>query len=199
MNSDLSPYKDILANIARHINLNDEEQKFFCSLIKEKNLRKRQYLLQRGDVSRHETFVKKGCLRTYYIDKKGNEHIIQFALEGWWTSDLISFYTGKPATLTIDALEDSELHQLDKVGLDLLYERVPKFERFFRIQFLNALIALSNRMLSLFAGNSEERYLELRERYPDFEKRIPQKYIASFLGLTPESLSRLRKKLSEKK
>src|SRR3989304_4568791 len=138
MNGDLSPYKNVLATVARHITLTKTEAEFFCSLLKTKKLRKRQYLLQEGDISRHETFVDKGCLRTYYIDNNGIEHIIQFALEGWWTSDLVSFYTGKPARLTIDALEDSDLLQIDKPGLDLLYERVPKFERFFRIQFLDA-------------------------------------------------------------
>lgn len=199
MNNDLKPYKNILANVARHVTLSEEEKIFFCSLLRPKKLRKRQYLLQEGDVSRYETFVDKGLLRTYFLDNNGTEHIIQFSPENWWTNDLVSFNTGKPSKLSIDALEDSELFQLDKPGMDLLFERIPKFEKFYRIQFQNALISVSDRLISHLAESAEERYLELSEHCIGLENRIPLKYIASYLGVTPEFLSRLRRKLAKKK
>jgi len=199
MNDELKPYKNILANVARHVTLTESEKELFCSLLRPKKLRKRQYLLQEGDVSRYETFVDKGLLRTYYLDHNGIEHILQFSPENWWTSDLVSFNTGKPSKLSIDALEDSELLQIDKPGMDLLFGRVPKFERFYRIQFQNALVAYANRVVSHLAESAEERYLELSGHCVGLENRIPLKYIASYLGVTPEFLSRLRRKLTKKK
>lgn len=199
MIEDFTPYKNILANVARHVKLSDSEIELFCSQLRPKKLRKRQYLLQEGDVSHYETFVDKGLLRTYYLDNNGIEHIIQFSMENWWTSDLVSFNTGKPSKLSIDALEDSELLQLDKPGMDLLFERIPKFERFYRIQFQNALIGVSDRLISHLAESAEERYLELSGRCEGMANRIPLKYIASYLGVTPEFLSRLRSKLANKK
>lgn len=199
MIEDYTPYKNILANVARHVTLTESEKELFCSLLRPKKLRKRQYLLQEGDVSRYETFVDKGLLRTYYLDDNGIEHIIQFSMENWWTNDLVSFNTGKPSKLSIDALEDSELFQLDKPGMELLFERVPKFEKFYRLQFQNALIAISNRLISHLAESAEERYLELVGHCNGMDDRIPLKYIASYLGVTPEFLSRLRRKLAKKK
>jgi len=192
-------YDVILANIARHISLTAEEKKFFCSLLKFKKVRKRQYVLQAGDIARYENFVSKGLLRAYYIDEKGAERIVQFALEGWWIGDMASFNNDTPAVLTIDALEDSEIFQIEKQDFDLLLKRVPKFERFFRILLQNAFVAFQGRILCHLMGGAEERYLQLFARYPDFEKRIPLRHIASYLGVTPEFLSRLRKKLAKRK
>ncbi|HJS54196.1 MAG TPA: cyclic nucleotide-binding domain-containing protein, partial [Chitinophagaceae bacterium] len=122
----------ILKNISRFITLTPEEEQYFTSLLKIKKLKKKQYLLQEGDVSRHQFFVDKGCLRTYTVDVKGQEHIIQFAIEDWWTGDMYSFLTQTPGRYTIDALEDTELLCLEKNALEELYIKVPKFEKFFR-------------------------------------------------------------------
>jgi CRP-like cAMP-binding protein len=192
-------YERILQNVARHIQLTEEEQAYFTSLLQVKRLRKKQYLLQEGDVARYEYFVNKGCLRTYYIDPKGIEHVVQFAIEEWWIGDMYSFLTQKPARVAIDALEDSEVLIIDKESWEELFVRVPKFERFFRHLLQNAFIANQERIINAMSQTAEERYLNFMERYPQFEQRIPQNQIASFLGITPESLSRVRKHLTAKK
>ena len=192
-------YDIILAHVARFVSLTADEKKFFCSLLTLKKVRKRQFVLQAGDVAQYDFFVTKGCLRAYYIDESGAERIVQFALEGWWIGDMASFTGGTPALFTIDALEDSEIFLIDRRGWDLLFERIPKFERFFRLLLQNAFVAFQRRILSHLAGSAEERYTELIRRYPGFAKRIPLRHIASYLGVTPEFLSRMRKKMLAKK
>ena len=185
-------YDLILKNISRFITLTPEEEQHFISLLKAKKLKKKQYLLQEGDVSRYEYFVNKGCLRTYTIDEKGQEHIIQFAIEDWWTGDMYSFLTQTPARYTIDAIEDSELFCLEKNALEELYIKVPKFEKFFRHLLQNAFIALQERIIANLSQPADERYCTFITKYPDMEKRLPLKQIAAYLGITPESLSRIR-------
>ncbi len=186
-------HESILKNVSQHIKLTQEEEKFFISLLKHRKLRKRQYLLQAGDVSRYENFVAKGLLRAYTVDAKGQEHIAMFATEGWWTSDLYSFLTNTPASQHIDALEDSEVFSIEKPDLEKLYEAVPKFERFFRILLQNAFVANQNRILASISETAEQQYLNFIKKYPSLEQRIPQHQIASFLGITPETISRIRK------
>ena len=185
-------YDLILKNISRFIELTDEEKNFFTSLLKIKKLRKKQYLLQEGDISRYEYFVNKGCIRAYSIDEKGQEHIVQFAIEDWWIGDMYSFLTQTPARLTIDALEDSELFCLDSSSLEILFKQVPKFERFFRMLVQNAFIAGQRRIIETMSLTADDRYCSFIEKYPLMEQRLPLKQIASFLGITPESLSRIR-------
>lgn len=185
-------YDLILKNISRFITLTPEEEQYFTSLLKLKKIKKKGYLLQEGDISRHQYFVNKGCLRTYTIDEKGLEHIIQFAIEDWWTGDMFSFLTQTPARFTIDALEDSELLCLEKNALEELYVKIPKFERFFRHLLQNAFIALQERIVANLSQPADERYCTFITKYPYMEKRLPLKQIASYLGITPESLSRIR-------
>jgi len=151
-------YDLLLKNVARFITLTPEEEQYFISLLKVKKLRKKQYLLQEGDICRHEYFVNKGCLRTYTIDEKGQEHIIQFAIEDWWTGDMYSFLTQTPARYTIDAIEDSELFCLEKNALEELYTKVPKFEKFFRHLLQNACVSLQGRVLGNLSQPADERY-----------------------------------------
>jgi CRP-like cAMP-binding protein len=185
-------YNLILKNISRFISLNPDEEKYFSSLLRFKSLKKKQYLLQEGDINRYQYFVNKGCLRTYTIDERGLEHIIQFAIEDWWTGDMYSFLTQTPARYTIDALEDSEIICLEKPALEELYIKIPKFEKFFRNLLQNAFIALQERILSSLSKPADERYCIFIEKYPLMEQRLPLKQIASYLGITPESLSRIR-------
>jgi CRP-like cAMP-binding protein len=192
-------YQRILGNVARHIQLSAEEEHYFTSILHVRKLRKRQYLLQEGDVCRNEYFVNSGCLRTYYIDDKGTEHVVQFAPEDWWTGDMHSFITQTPARFTIDALEDSEIFYFDKTAYEDLFLKAPKFERFFRILLQNAFVSLQNRVIAAMSDTAEERYRNFIDKYPHLEQRLPQHQIASYLGITPESLSRIRRQLAERK
>ena len=182
----------ILENISRFIQLEPQETDYFISILHTKKLRKRQHVLHEGEICRYEYFVNKGCLRAYHVDDKGLEHVAQFAIEDWWTGDMYSFLTSTPARLNIDAIEDSEMIYFDKPSLEKLYIEVPKFERFFRMLVQNAFIATQRRVIETVSMNADQRYCNFIERYPKMEQRLPLKQIASYLGITPESLSRIR-------
>jgi CRP-like cAMP-binding protein len=192
-------YDSILRHISKFIQLDKREEAFFLSLLQHRKLRKRQYFLQEGDVCRYEAFILKGCLRTYEVDENGNEHVLSFGVENWWVGDLYSFIADVPSSYNIDALENSELLYLDRPTQELLYEEVPKFERYFRLLIQNAFVATQRRVISTISKPAEERYLEFLEKYPALDLRIPQHQIASYLGITPESLSRIRKQIQQKK
>jgi CRP-like cAMP-binding protein len=186
-------YDLILANISKFIQLTEDEKQIFISRLRHRKFRRKQYLLQAGDISRHENFVISGLLRAYTLDSKGQERIAMFAIEDWWISDMYSFLTETPATQHIDALEDTEVLSIEKPDLEALYIEVPKFERFFRIILQNAFIAGQKRILSSISQSAEEQYLAFIKKYPGLEQRIPQNQIASFLGITPETISRIRR------
>ena len=186
-------YSLIRSHFSKLIELTDEEFNYFSSLAKFRKLRKKQYLVQAGDICRYESFVIKGCLRAYSVDDKGQEHVVQFAAEEWWIADMNSFLTETAAIYNVDALEDCELLQLDKPSLEKLYIHVPKFERFFRIKVQIAFTGLQQRITASMSETAEQRYLAFIRQYPHLEQRIPQRQIASYIGITPEFLSRLRK------
>jgi CRP-like cAMP-binding protein len=179
--------------------LTGEESEYCKSLFIPKKLRKRQYLLQEGDICKYQAFVVKGILRSYTIDDKGDEHILQFASEGWWIADLSSFLTGEPSIFNIEALEDVELLVLSRSSWELLLQNVPKFERFFRILIQNSLIANQKRLLQSLKDPAEERYNDFTDTYPECVLRVPQRMIASYLGISRETLSRLRKNIAVRK
>jgi CRP-like cAMP-binding protein len=189
-------YELILQNVSKHIHLDNAETDFFISLLQHKILKRKDYLLKEGEHCKTENFILKGCLRTYTIDDKGFEHILMFGIEDWWVGDLYSFLTKTPATYYIDALEDTEILQILKENLDKLYERVPKFERFFRLIIQNAFIALQRRINQNLSFTAEEKYLDFIKRYPELEQRISQKQVSAYLGITPVFLSMLRRKLA---
>ena len=191
-------YELILSSVAKYIQLTPEEVKFFTSLLRPKKIRKRQYLLQAGDISMFENFVNKGCLRAYTVDEQGQEHIAMFGIEGWWISDMYSFLTNTPATQNIDALEDSEVLSIEKSDLEKLYDHVPKFNRFFLKLLQNAFVAHQRRILAANSQTAEEQYLDFITRYPSLEQRVPQHQIASYLGMSPETISRIRRQRSQK-
>ncbi|HEU4472622.1 MAG TPA: Crp/Fnr family transcriptional regulator [Flavisolibacter sp.] len=181
------------------IQLSEEEKELCRSFFIPKKMRKKQYLLQEGDVSKYVAFVEKGILRSYTVDEKGGEHIMQFAFEGWWISDQFSFLTGEPSVYNIDALEDCELLLLTKKAEDEMMARIPKFERYFRILLQNNLIATQRRLIGSLSKTAEARYHDLVGSCPSIPQRVPQHMMASYLGITPETLSRIRKQLSVRK
>ncbi len=192
-------YDLILNNISRFIELTMEESQYFTSLLTLKKLRKRQFLIKEGEICRYQYFVNRGCLRTFYIDNKGLEYNVQFSIEDWWTGDMHSFITQKPGRFNIVAIEDSEVVYIDKQSQEALYIQVPKFEKFFRHLLQGAFITLQERVLASMSETAEERYIKFRNKYPEMDKRIPKNQVASFLGITPESLSRVRRELSLRK
>ena len=192
MNVDL-----LIASISRHISLDTEEIVFFTSLLQAKTLKTGDFLLREGDVCRYETFVTKGCLKTYYLDKNGSEHIIDFSIEEWWADDLYSFFTQTASKSNIKAIEPTEVLQISKNNLEILYQQLPKFERFFRILFQNAYITQREQINLALSASAEERYLLFIKKKPYAEKRFAQKDIASYLGVTPQFLSTMKKKLGQ--
>ena len=193
LNTDIETANDIIiGHINETINITPEEAEYFLSLLKYKRVRRRQYILQAGDVCRYESYIIKGCMRSYFIDEDGVEHVIMFAVENSWIGDGMSFTNASPSGVNIDALEDCEIFQIDKPSLEELYEKVPCFERFFRIKFQHAFVAEQQRVICNFTKSAQDRYLTFLERFPGLEQRIPQHQIASFLGITPQFLSQVR-------
>ncbi|QMW00882.1 Crp/Fnr family transcriptional regulator [Spirosoma foliorum] len=185
-------YERLQTHIARLVDLTESEFAQLKTFFIPKKLRRKQYILQEGDLCKYISFVEKGLLRTYTVDTKGTEHIVQFAPEGWWTSDMYSYLTGERSQYNIEALEDSELLLLERDNMEHMVERVPKMERFFRIMLQNNYIATHRRVVSSLSQSAEENYTEFVQRYPDIVQRVPQHMIASYLGITPAFLSRIR-------
>jgi CRP-like cAMP-binding protein len=181
------------------VSLTPGEKEIIKSFFSPKKLRKKQYLLQEGDVCRNLAFVEKGLLRSYNVDEKGNEHMIQFAWEGWWIADTYSFLSAEPSAYNIDAIEDAELLLISLVHFEEMMIKVPKMERYFRILFQNNIISKERRLISSISYSAEEKFKKLVDTNPQLIQRIPQNLIASYLGITPETLSRIRKNLANKK
>ena len=186
------------AHIEKRVHLTDEEFEISAKFFEAKKLRRNQFLLNEGDVCTHIGFVNSGCLREYTIDNKGTEHIVQFAIEDWWVSDLNSFLSGKPAEYNVDALQDSEVLLLEKSARDVMLDKCPKMERFFRLLIEANHVATHQRIADSLSASAEERYLKFIKTYPKLFETVPQNQIASYLGITPQSLSRIRKDLTQK-
>ena len=187
----------LLNYLARYITLTPEETAKVVARLSFRKYLKGQFIVQQGDVCRFESYVVRGCCKTFYNDHEGHEHIVMFAIEDWWTADLGSFITQTPADYNVLCLEDTEVIQFSYENLERLYEEVPKLERFFRIIIQKAYVASEKRIIRNFSLPARERYLRFQKQYPLFEQRIPQYMIASYLGITKEFLSKIRNQLME--
>ncbi|MFI5138095.1 MAG: Crp/Fnr family transcriptional regulator [Sphingobacteriales bacterium] len=183
----------LLSNISKYIGLNDSEKEIFLAYLKPKNVKRKAFMLNEGEVCRYSIFVTAGCLRGFTVDKNGTEHVISFAPPGWWIADMYSLISQKPGIMNIEALEDTETILLSKAGQEKLYDEIPKFERFFRILSENSLVANQQRIIDNMSLTAEERYSLFCKRYPTLIDHLPQKQIASYIGVTPEFFSRMRK------
>jgi CRP/FNR family transcriptional regulator, anaerobic regulatory protein len=195
IHSQIEPLLDYFQKV---IPLNNDEKQLVTELFKPRLYRKRQYVLQEGDTCNQFNFIVRGCLRMYKVDDKGNTHILQFATENWWLSNIGSFHERKPSELNIDALEDTMVLQINHENLLLLYTNAPKFDRIFRVLIENSFVSLQKRLLQNISSTAEGRYNSFLDNYPHLTNRLPQTQVASFLGITPEFLSRLRNKQSKK-
>jgi len=164
----------------------------------EKSFDKKQFLAEQGGICKYQYFIVEGSCYSYYVNEKGDKNAIQFALENYWITDAASYFTGKPAVFSIETLEPVRALLLSKEKLDLLCSAFPLYDRFFRILLQNAISNLHYRIAVTTSEDAEHRYLEFTQRYPQFLQRIPQYLIASYLGVAPQSLSRIRKELAYK-
>ena len=183
----------ILKNIAKHIALDQDEITFFLSLITSKEVPKKTLLLREGQICKYINFVNSGALSAFHIDKNDKEATIMFAIADWWVTDMFCFLNEKPAMMFIEAIDDSCIFQLSKAHLEKLFNNVPKFERFFRILMQNAYTRAQLRVIENLSLSAEDRYKSFIFKYPHIVKAITQKQIASYLGITPEFLSIIKK------
>jgi CRP/FNR family cyclic AMP-dependent transcriptional regulator len=191
-------YNTILKNICKHVNLTDEEKKILIDIIEVKHFAKKTLLLSEGEICNFEGYINKGSIRNYYIDENGHEFILQFAVEDWWISDIASFHEQKPSKLFIETMEDSELYIFTPSKKEELLSKVPKLERFFRLLVQKKFVAEQNRLINTVSKTAEEKYLDFIKLYPSIPQRVSQHYIASYLGISAEFLSKIRTRLSKR-
>jgi CRP-like cAMP-binding protein len=192
-------YELIVRNIEKHISLSKQEKDYFISLLEPRSIKRKKFLLEEGEVCKHSSFVIEGCLKAFSVDKEGVEHILNFACRDWWIADMYSLISEKPAILNIEALADSEVLMLSRVNQQLLFRKVPAFERFFRILIENSLVANHQRIINNMSLTAEERYVDFIRKNPAFLEFVPLHNIAAYLGITPEFLSKIRARLARKK
>jgi len=188
----------IRKNIEKQIVISDDEFRFFSDFLTEKKILKKEFLLKEGEVCNYTGFVNTGCLRTFTRDHEGNENVTRFAIEDYWVGDLYSYLTGDVSPYNIEATIDSKVLLIHKNDMEKVYEQVPKFERFFRIIVQRGYIALEKRFSIDLSSSALQKYENLLQKFNDIELRVSQKHIASYLGITPESLSRIKKKTYKK-
>ena len=189
---------NLLRHITDSISLSNEEKNYFVSLLKIQKVKKKQVLLREGEIDKQGIFVTNGCLRSYAIDKNGFEHALQFAPPGWWIGDMRSYISERPGILNIDAIEDSELLLLSKDAVDRLFLKIPKLERLFRILTENSLATYQQRLIDNLSLPAIERYNNFCRLYPSLIELLPQKQIASYIGVTPEFLSKMLRQVNDK-
>ena len=179
----------------RYVKFNDYEIDLFYSKLRPKTFPKREFLLKEGTICKYNFFILKGVIRSFYIDSKGNEKITQFAIDNWWITNMESFIIETPSTQFLQAIEDTTIVYLSKKSLEELYKENPKFERLFRIITENMLIANLRKNDVFLQMKSKDRYNDFITKLPNFIQRVPQYMIASYLEITPEYLSELRRQI----
>ena len=188
----------VIQNISKHISLTPDEELLFLSKIETKNYKAKTIILNAGEVCKNSYFVNSGLLRSFNINDNIAEHVLSFACEGWWIGDMYSLLSQKPGTLFIEVLEDAEVVLLSKENQEQLYQEIPKLERFFRILTENSLVANQERLMDNLSLSAEERFQKFCKRYPTLIQKVPQKQIASYIGVTPEFFSKMKTRMLKK-
>ncbi|WP_299363147.1 Crp/Fnr family transcriptional regulator [Winogradskyella sp.] len=192
MHSDNSKIKEIFKNLV----FTDDEIKIIESVFHKVVVKKGDILLSPGDIVDSHYYILDGCLRTFHIDSQGKEYTVQFGIKDWWISDYTAFFSGDKAIMTVEAIEDSVIYRISRQDKEFLYDQIPRIDRFFRIKLERAFAAFQKRILAGISQTATERYLHFMATYPEIGKFLKNYHIASYLGITTESLSRIRKELS---
>jgi CRP-like cAMP-binding protein len=188
-------YQKLFAYTKQRVNIQEKDLELMKKFYKLRKVSKKDFFLKEGSTNFNQGFVVDGTLRVYYTDAKGNEHVLYFAFADWWVGDLSAFHFDDAATLNVQALEESYLLEISKEDLEYLFDQIPALERLFRVMAQRTLAVLQKRFRMTVSAHVEERYQELLQRHPGIEQIVAQHQIASYLGILPESLSRMKKKL----
>jgi CRP-like cAMP-binding protein len=188
----------LIDNILKHVALSPQEQELFLSKTETLHYKAKTILLNAGEVCKNSYFVNSGVLRSFNINDNIVEHVMSFACQGWWISDMYSLISQKPGNLFIEVIEDAEVVLLSKENQEQLYHDIPKLERFFRILTENALVANQQRIMDNLSLSAEERFEKFSKKYPSLMQQVPQKQIASYIGVTPEFFSKMKSKMLRK-
>ncbi|MDC8004657.1 Crp/Fnr family transcriptional regulator [Aureisphaera galaxeae] len=188
----------ILNNIKRYVSLTPEDEQDFIVILEQKQISRKEFVVQPGQVCHHQTYVFKGALRSYFMDPEGQEHTIQFAIEDWFISDFNSYISQTPAMLYVEALEPTVVQQIEYHKVEALCRRNPKFERYFRVVAQKAFAYAQRRVLSNLEHTAEDRFRMFNTMYPEIVQRVPQYALASYLGMSAEFLSKVRKRMALK-
>lgn len=194
-----SKFSNLQNHIAETDIFSDDDFEKLISYFTIVNLKKKEYFTVQGELCRYLAFVNMGCLRAFHTDNKGNEFTMYFAFLNWWTGDKTSFYSGGPSRFSVQALEDTEIFQADKKRWEEALDHIPAFEKWYRFKARKAYEAAQQKLIDTQTESAEEKYLKLVKTAPEIVQRIPQHYIASYLGIKPQSLSRIRKNIFKKK
>ncbi len=185
----------VVSEIFKELAFSKEELRWISSKFKKIEMEKHTTLLSPQQKVTHQYYVYKGCLRTFYIDENNKEYTLQFAIKNWWVSDYTSYFTSEKAALNIESIKDSILFQIEKKDVEELYVKFPKIETFFRKKLEKAFASFQKRILETLSLSAKDRYLSFVNAYPNIEQNIKNYHIASYLGITTESLSRIRKEI----
>jgi len=191
-------YDFFLNSLKKYIPFTEEEEQYLISKIQIRKVRKKQWLVTPGEYCKTNYFVNKGCFRAYYLEDNGDQHISKFAPEGWWITDIGSLFTGAQSKLYVEALEDGEVIPVHAELMDELYERIPQLNKYFRLVYQKALLYSNDRVMCTISQTASNHYRRFLEQYPNLEQRVPQYMIASYLGITPEFLSKEKARLLKK-
>lgn len=191
----MDDFQPLLDYINRLVQLDQAEEEKLCQLISYRKLLKGQYFLQQGDVCKFSGFIVSGCTKTFFVDEEGQEHVVMFSVEDWWTSDMGSYISQKPADFNVQCLENTTLIQISYENQEVMLREIPKLERFFRLIIERAFVSSQKRIVRNLSMTAKDRYLHFRSLYPKVEQRIPQYLIASYLGITKEFLSKIKGQL----
>ncbi|MDG5491300.1 Crp/Fnr family transcriptional regulator [Psychroserpens sp. SPM9] len=196
MNQNLQYIQSLINHINKDVTLDEAGIEKLSSILVFKDLNKKEFLIEPGQTANTMNFIAQGCMRSYYLDENAQEHTLQLGIEEWWINDLYSYLSRKKSRMYVQALEKTTLVQLPRIVLETLFIEVPEISNFFRLKIQSAYVAVQERVIDSMSDDAYERYISFRKTYRDIEQRVPQYIIASYLGVTPEFLSYLRKKHS---